>query len=279
MRFLQRYPITAFFLIAFGMDWIIIIVLNSTGIAFPPLKLPAEYAPTVAALVVTSALSGKQGRRALLGGLGKWLANLLWYGVATFGSAAFQLVAIGVFVLFDGPGIVQVQFSVLSFLPLLLIGLLLVAGEEIGWRGFALPHMQARISPLIASIIIGALWAAWHIPSDITRWSLLASGHTYISFLWFLALTISGSILMAWVYNRTGGSLVLMIIFHVGLTVLGNFVKIPSFATYQFGPYEFATILQMIAVVVVVIMTPSMYRHSGRPSATSESPAVGVNRA
>jgi uncharacterized protein len=276
MRLLQRYPITAFYLIAFVMDWIIIIVLNGTGNAFPPLKLPAQYAPTVAALVVTSALSGKQGRRALLGGLGKWRANPLWYGVAIFGAAVLQLVAIGVFVLIDGPGIVRVQFSGLAFLPTLLIGLVLVTGEEIGWRGFALPHMQTRSSPLIASIIIGTLWAAWHIPGDITRWSLLASGHTYMSFLWFLMSTISGSILMAWVYNRTGGSLVLMAIFHLGLTVLDQFVKTPSFATYQFGPYEFAAVLQMVAAAVVVIVTPSMYR---RPAQETVATAVGVNRA
>src|SRR5437588_10772117 len=218
MNVLKRYPITAFFILAFVLAWSIRIGMNLTSLDAAPLKLLAEFGPAIAALIVTAAVNGKAGVRTLLGRVRKFRVNPWWYVLVLLGPAVLQLMSIGAFVLLGGPG-GQFQFPGLVLPIILTIGIVLSVGEEIGWRGFALPGLQSRSNPLVASLIIGALWALWHVPGDITNLGLLSLPSTYIAFLWFLGLTITGSVLMAWVYNRTEGSLLLMALFHLGLTV------------------------------------------------------------
>ncbi len=264
MNLLKRYPITAFFVLAFVLSWSIRIGMNITSIDAAPLKLLAEFGPAIAALIVTTALNGKVGVRVLLGRVLKWRANPWRYALALLGPAALQLISIGAFVLLGGPG-GQFQFPGLVLPIILTIGIILSMGEEIGWRGFASPHLQSRSNPVVASLIIGVLWAFWHVPGDITNLSLLTSPSTYIAFLWFLGLTVSGSVLMAWVYNRTGGSLLLMALFHLGLTVLWQFVTLPQ-AVGQFGPAELSVVLMGIAAVMVVVLDACMRTTQEQPS-------------
>lgn len=264
MNLLKRYSITAFFVLAFVLAWSILIPMTIASIDVRPLKLLAEYGPAIAALIVTAALNGKTGVRALLGRLLLWRAKPWWYVLVLFGPATFQLVSIGAFVLVGGPG---GRFKVpdLGLLITLTLGILLSVGEEIGWRGFALPHLQSRSTPLVASLIIGVLWAFWHVPSDITNLNLLTSPSTYIAFLWFLGLTVTGSVLMAWVYNHSGGSLLLMALFHLGLTVLWQFVTLRQHVG-QFGPDKLATVLMGIAAVVIVVLDARMRTTQEQPS-------------
>jgi hypothetical protein len=104
MNLLKRYPITAFFVLAFVLAWSIRITMNVTSIQIPPLKLLAEFGPAIAALIVTTALSGKAGRRVLLGRVRQWRVNPWWYVLVLLGPAALQLVSIGLFVFFGGTG-------------------------------------------------------------------------------------------------------------------------------------------------------------------------------
>jgi len=103
------------------------------------------------------------------------------------------------------------------------------------------------------------------VPGDITNLGLLTSSSTYIAFLWFLGLTITGSVLMAWVYNRTGGSLLLMALFHLGLTVLWQFVALPQ-QVGQFGPAELSVVLMGIVAVMVVVLDARMRTTQEQPS-------------
>jgi len=252
MNLLKRYPITTFFLLAFTFAWAIRIPMTILQIDITPLKLVAEFAPTFAALIVTLALSGKSGVRALLARVGKWRVGLQWYALVLIEPVAVQLLGIGVYVLLGG----RVQFHSPGFaLPILiLVGLILSLGEEIGWRGFALPHLQSRSSMVVASLVIGILWAFWHVPADITSLTLLILPSTYLAFLWFVAFTCAGSLLMSWVYNRTAGSVFLMILLHVSLSILGQFVSAPSWQPGQAGPNELATIMQWIIVLVAALV-------------------------
>ena len=130
---------------------------------------------------------------------------------------------------------------------------MLSLGEEIGWRGFAFPRMQTRFGSVGASLIIGALWASWHIPGDITRWSLLTQPNTYIGFLWFLGLTMIGSVLMGWVYNRTGGSILIATLFHMGLSIMWKFVILPE-KLPQFNPNDLFTLLIGAMVMIGIVV-------------------------
>jgi membrane protease YdiL (CAAX protease family) len=73
-------------------------------------------------------------------------------------------------------------------------------GEETGWRGFALPELQKRFSPLIASLVVGVFWAAWHIP-------LMGVEFKADVVPAFLLSILAGSVVMAWLFNRANGGL------------------------------------------------------------------------
>jgi membrane protease YdiL (CAAX protease family) len=253
MNLLKRYPITAFFVLAFVLAWSIRITMNIASIEAPPLKLLAEFGPAIAALIVTRALYGKGGARTLLGRVKAWRLHPWWYALVLLGPAALQLASIGLFVLFGGPG-AQFRSPSLDFLPTLIIGLLLATGEEIGWRGFAFPRLQARFNLVVASLVVGALWSFWHIPDDVTSLGKLAVSSTYIGFLWFLGLNMIGSLFMGWVYNRTGGSITLMVLAHLGLTIFTYFALVPE-QTWQFNPINLSVILMGVVMVIVVVLT------------------------
>jgi membrane protease YdiL (CAAX protease family) len=89
------------------------------------------------------------------------------------------------------------------FVSLFLRGAL---GEELGLRGFALPYLQARMSPFRASLIIGVLWGAWHLPVLI--------GRDLLSIVAFSLLSIGLSMLFTWLFNGSGGSLIPVLLFH-----------------------------------------------------------------
>jgi membrane protease YdiL (CAAX protease family) len=113
-----------------------------------------------------------------------------------------------------GPELWQIlaqQWSVLlvGYLPAVAMATILTGlAEEPGWRGFALPRLQARYSPLVASLILGIVWHLWHLPS-----MLFQPGGLSMFFLWGVATIVNGFIL-AWAYNSTGGSILIAALLH-----------------------------------------------------------------
>lgn len=84
-------------------------------------------------------------------------------------------------------------------------------GEEFGWRGFALPFLLRRRPPLAAALILGVVWAFWHLPTFF----IPTLSQSRVSFLVFLPNSIALSVIMTWLYRRTGGDLLLMILVHL----------------------------------------------------------------
>jgi membrane protease YdiL (CAAX protease family) len=114
--------------------------------------------------------------------------------------------------------------SVLAYLGIFVLVLVLVLvlggplGEEPGWRGFALPRLQRLHGPLVGSLILGPLWTFWHLPLNlIPTWSHgdAASGGVILTILAGLVATVAYTIVFAWVFNNTYGSLLLAILLHI----------------------------------------------------------------
>ena len=127
-------------------------------------------------------------------------------------------------------------------------------GEELGWRGFLLPRLQQRFNALISSLIVGVIWAIWHLP----LWSLPGYGWDAIPYWAFALGAISTSVIFTWILNNTGGSLVMASIIHLmmnfGMSVVGILGLIPS----PGDGWMIASILFAIyAVMVVMIAGPS----------------------
>jgi len=118
-------------------------------------------------------------------------------------------------------------------------------GEELGWRGFALPKLQAKYNALIASIILGLFWGIWHIP----MW--ISFGQTGLSLVVNCITLVGVTILFTWIYNSTNGSLLLIWLFHFVMTVRQYIMSsIPTITP---------DILTWIIVLVVIIKTGPMY--------------------
>ncbi|HEY1064996.1 MAG TPA: CPBP family intramembrane glutamic endopeptidase [Pirellulales bacterium] len=220
---LARFPLLAFFVLTFAITWgvgglglVIELASPDAGAAAAgPLLFLAGYGPTLAGLLLTLALAGRSSVVALLGKAIPQRANRPWYLAVAVGYPTLMLAVGGAF---DVPTPAAKTFVATPPDALAMLGLLAAAlvvdtgplGEEFGWRGFALPRLLQRFSPLIASVLLGSIWAAWHLPAFFLPHSPLSR----IPFLLFLAGAIALSLLMTWLYQRSRGDLGLLIVAH-----------------------------------------------------------------
>lgn len=254
-RLLRQYPLTGFFLLAYALTWpyMIMDALGSHGLL--PFRLPVllwipmGYGPTFAALIVTGAISGKAGIRLLLRRLLIWRVGLSWYAIAIFGSIILSAIAVVLYAGLTGipPVLPAVSAQILFTAPLLFLVGGLVNGEEIGWRGFALPRLLAKHSALTASLILGVLWALFHLPLFFTRGDSFASTPP----LSFLIRMIGAAILFTWVFNNTRGSLLLAYLMHAASNFWPRVLPIGVMAS----PFTWLPdVITLLAVVLIIVI-------------------------
>jgi membrane protease YdiL (CAAX protease family) len=214
--------------------------------------LPISYIPAVLAGLVLRIGGDADDRRAFRRRLTRWRIGLRWYVTGVVLVPFAHLAGVALATLWGGT--FPLHLERLALLPLLFIANL---GEEIGWRGYALPRLQRRFSSLVSGLILGAGWAAFHwvaLGHNPSRpWAYVAVGSVSL---------IAMSVVMTWLFNRTGGSVVLMVVLHamydvvsLGVVPLGE-TNVPLLA---FGLS--ATVLGLLGVVFVLVNGPQL----GRP--------------
>ena len=140
----------------------------------------------------------------LLAGSGRALARAtVWYGVVLLGPLLLTLGAIALHVASGGQA--QSLVALIGALPMLLIvfaymRIFVPLGEEVGWRGYALPALQARYGALLSSVILGVMWALWHLPQFFNPDTFYSN----LPFVLWLAYLVPFAILITWVVNSTG---------------------------------------------------------------------------
>jgi len=198
--FMKHHAFIVFVALTFLISWLPWYV-GGTGLLV--------FGPSLAGVILIATTSVKSGLHDLGKRALRWRVGLLWWAVALFVSGLILLVALGVDRALGGqlPSFAflrQAWYLAPIFFLLTIVGGPL--GEEFGWRGFALPHLQRRWSPVVASIIIGTVWGLWHLPLFFQPGSL----HFQLG-IQLLPLFVMGEIVLAilitWVYNNTGGSL------------------------------------------------------------------------
>lgn len=227
---IQRRPLAAFFVLAYLGSWVLWSPwwLSKSGIGLLPFELsfPAIAGinqlglfsgPFASALLVTRITDGRDGFRSLLRGMVQWRAHPFWYILAL----ALIPAATGVgYLLIPGTTFVA-EGGILTVLGLLTTTYLsyLLGGpiqEEPGWRGFALPRLQARLSPVAAALALGVIHCFWHAPLFLTsEWDTARSEPS--QFLAYLVLVVCISIVILWLYNGSRGSVLLVILGHNGI--------------------------------------------------------------
>lgn len=223
--FLRRHPLVAYFVLTFLISWAIEIplALSTTGLisaAVPPsLHYLASSGPFIAAVIVTLATGGLSEAANLLAGLAKWRVD---HKYTLFCVASPVVVFAGIVAasrLLQGAWpdlhlLGQVDYlPYLGVVPALALWLgTFGMGEEVGWRGFALPRLQATRSAMSASLLLGAFWAAWHLPALFYRDTYLEMGLLVVPML--ITVAAVGSVVYTWLYNGTRGSLLMLVMFH-----------------------------------------------------------------
>jgi membrane protease YdiL (CAAX protease family) len=176
-----------------------------------PLFYLAVYAPAIAALAVIFYRQGIEGIRGLLSRLLLWRASIYWYGMLIlvvplvfYVSALFK------------PGALDTVFpfaSITAYVSALFFMAIKGPVEEIGWRGFALPLLQRRMAPIWAALVLGVVWAVWHLPAFM----LSSTPQSAWALTPFLVGTLALSVIVTQLFNHSGGSILLPAFFHLQL--------------------------------------------------------------
>ena len=121
--------------------------------------------------------------------------------------------------------------------------------EELGWRGFALPRLQPLHGPLVGTLILGLLWALWHLPQFLVpSWAESSGGRGFLAIVKFVLIAIAFAIVTTWVFNNTKGSVFLAILVHTSIDAF----SIPM--GELFSPSEVANSLLLSFLVLVVVL-------------------------
>lgn len=170
-RWIEQHPLLVFFVLAYVISWVILAPLAILGeraaSVYLPLVVMSAFGPALAALVVTRVTEGRDGVRRWASRFARWRVPVGWYLAAFLMPFLLALAGYGLYLLLGGSPTVDRQWpSPLLFLATVLFIFFLGGGqEEAGWRGFALPRLQARYSALSSSLILGVIWALSHLPT------------------------------------------------------------------------------------------------------------------
>ena len=214
--------VTLFVVLVLGLSWLRFlppIAAHGAGIdvpaAIPDIVLPTlgTFAPLWAALVVSSRPLGGPGVGALLRQILRWKVAWQWYALVLAGPVLLFSLALAA-ALLAGASPPSIGLDELAGAAAIFVAaLIFVTGEEYGWRGYLQPALQARWPALVAALLVGGVWAAWHAPLFLDP-EAIQSG---VPPLAFLALGVGLAVLMAWIYNSTGDGLPLVILAHAAM--------------------------------------------------------------
>ena len=151
-------------------------------------------------------------------------------------------------------------FAFLKSYPFLFVAIFFGGGplgEEIGWRGFALPRLQARFGPLRASLILGLLWAFWHLPHFLTSAQRGGPGMSlsvlYFNLPVFLVMVVALSIVFTWVFNRTEGSLFIAMLLHASINTFAGVTGLFTASIVKRSDLPFMIVLVALALSIVIL--------------------------
>ena len=267
----KRHPLDTFFGLTFALTWAAMVAwLRGGGEDIPWFT----FGPMLTALIVTALVGGKDGLKALLRRQVQWRVSIGWYAVAIGLPIALELVTVALNV---AMGAHAPTWDVMRPWPTILgmTALYMVfsgpLGEELGWRGFALPRLLERFAAhpygaLIASLILGVIHAAWHLPMFLVGEMDVPS----------ILGTIIGAVLVTWLVQHTQGSVLLAVLFHAANQNSGRFLS-PLFAGADVIQQHWLKLVvwAIAAIVIVIVAGPArLARQSAVPAGPIGEPLV-----
>jgi uncharacterized protein len=262
---IARHPVACGFVLMFVCTWPVDLwaAASSRGWAPPVpavLALLVGYGFVVAAVAMTWLLDGLHGVGVLLRRFLVWRVGFHWYAVVLLGPGVLGLAAIGLDALLAGRApdfgqtfghrIVGSSMPLWVALLLFLVFGTLTNGEEIGWRGYALPRLLERHSAWVASVVVGVVWALWHVP----KFLVVGSAQDYPFWIFVLG-SVAKAIVYTWVFVGTRGSLLTVTLLHAAWNTSEVFLPLLPAATGDSRALVIAVGLQCLVALVLVVTT------------------------
>jgi uncharacterized protein len=264
MAWLRDHPLTAYVLLAYGLSWGYWVPLVMTGhivrLGSPVTHFPGLFGPAIAAFTVTALIEGRAGVRDLARRMFRWRVPARWWLFA-IGSPVL-LLALALTVMAVGPGLPELgDFGRMAGLPqwgILFVWATLIfvggLGEETGWRGFALPALRRRHGLLASSLLLVPIWAGWHLPLFFLVQNFRDLGPVGVP--GFLIGLACGSILLAWLYESAGASILIVAVWHGTYNVTAGTA----------GGHGTVAAVVSTGVMVMAALVAWRLRHPGKPA-------------
>lgn len=244
-----RHDLVLYFVLAYLLSWALwpLVILNPTSSPLVP------FGPLIAAVIVALLAGGRRELWALLRQLGRWRVHPLWYVIALLGPFVLAGLTAALAVAAGAPVRGTGDYTNWRAITFFFLSTVIIVGlfEEVGWRGFALPRLQLRLNAIWAALVLGVLWALWHLPELISDPTGQRPPVQFL--LWALAL----SVIFSWLYNSTNGSLPIVIICHAAIDTAGRFM-LPEFVGdgYQLVWWFMVALYVLVAVIVILVAGP-----------------------
>jgi membrane protease YdiL (CAAX protease family) len=251
IAFIKRYPLVTFFAISYATFFGGALLLTVVPEDLFPLFI---YGTALGALFVVAVTERWAGVKAWASRIVRWRVGVIWYVVALGLTPLMRLAAYGLNLALGAPAPAPEAWVGLAEAPgaFVFIFLTIGLGEELGFRGYALPKLMERHSPLVAALILGVLRVIWHLPL------FLFAGDSW----WVVLMVLFGDVIFAWVFVNTRGSVLLALLLHSMFNASGE-IFFPLFAGAYAEQQTMLLALVFVAVggAIALVAGPSLARH------------------
>ncbi len=281
-QFLKQHSLVIGIILMFLLTW----PIDLSNSKVLPFQLPflvylfLGYGIVVASLFMTGLTVGREGVVTLLKRFLIWRVGVQWYLTALLLVPFLMLAGVVLNAVLSGrpvdlSGVLAYRFLgpstnlVVAFLFFILFDAV-TNGEEIGWRGYVLPRLQIQHNALVSSLIVGVIWSLWHLPKFMAPGS---SG----SFAFTVVDTMTKAVFLTWLYNNTGGSLLLVTVAHAAWNGAGYVLPTANtIAGENLGASVIAELLLLAVVVAIVAWAgPARLSHTRQKQIVAGEPAQG----
>jgi membrane protease YdiL (CAAX protease family) len=262
---MRQHPLFAYFFMAYAFSWIVSIPIVLSEWNFLPKFLFAPFfaikpfiGPFLAGFIMINITEGKEGVLRMRRSIFQWRAGWKWYAFILLVIPVFFLLGIavmpGALASFQGLSTTFLVGYPINFIIIFFLGGPL--GEEIGWRGYALPRMQQRYGALRASLLLGVVWTFWHLPDFLTsaQHGGPAAGLRpfFANLPIFLAMVMAITLIFTWVSNHTRGSVFMAILLHASINTLG--IVVPLFPIPAVTGSELPMLIGWGALALLIVV-------------------------
>lgn len=271
-------PVSTFVVLAYVISWVlwVPVVVIFPDVADPPwwaiaVAFVGIFGPSIAAVITAAIRGGRSEVHALVAKLCRWRVGWFWYALVLITPPAFVWGGVAVFVALGG------SVSIASMTWPLSAALILATfvpfgplGEELGWRGYALPRLDKGLSPLTSSVLLGVIWAAWHAP--MFWFPPIGLPSRSISSVGMWAANVVGfSILLSFVARRTRYSVPIAILLHATLNA-GPAMGLSSFTIPASSGEEIRSWAGLVRWFVVLAAAVALGRERRKLPEPAKSP-------